>query len=428
MESLGEILRHPDDFYALLKLKMEVKHLEKQVPPERHWRFCYNMLQKVSRSFALLIQQLGTDLRNAVCVCYLVLRALDTVEDDQSIPTEVKVPILEEFHRHMYDRDWHFSCGTNEYKVLMDEFHNVLTALLELDRSYQEIIEEITMRMGGGMAKFVCKEVETIEDCDEYCHYVAGLVGLGLSKLFHASGLEDLAPEYLSNSMGLFLQKVNVIQDYLEDIDEKAHLAWPRQIWSKYVNKLEDLKYEENSVKAVQCLNEMLTYALIHAEDCLKYMSSLRDPATLRFCAVPQIMAIGTYTLCYNNIEVFRGDVKISRGLTAKIIDRTRTMEDVYGAFFDFSYIWKSKINKSDPNATRTLSRIEAIQKACIDSGTLNKRSRKRQNSVTCSLLFIILALLFAYLTVNRPNDMCEDKSFGKKPSSNSWKTISSGK
>jgi len=48
--------------------------------------------------------------------------------------------------------------------------------------------------------------VETIDDYDEYCHYVAGLVGLGLSRLFHNAGLEDLAPDNLSNSMGLFLQ------------------------------------------------------------------------------------------------------------------------------------------------------------------------------------------------------------------------------
>ena len=48
--------------------------------------------------------------------------------------------------------------------------------------------------------------METIDDYDEYCHYVAGLVGLGLSRLFHNAGLEDLAPDNLSNSMGLFLQ------------------------------------------------------------------------------------------------------------------------------------------------------------------------------------------------------------------------------
>ncbi|XP_041015415.1 squalene synthase 2-like isoform X1 [Juglans microcarpa x Juglans regia] len=413
MGSVGVILKHPDDFYPLMKLKLAARHAEKQIPPEPHWAFCYSMLHKVSRSFALVIQQLPTELRNAVCIFYLVLRALDTVEDDTSIPTDVKVPILTAFQRHIYDCDWQFSCGTKDYKVLMDQFHHVSTAFLELGKSYQEAIEDITKRMGAGMAKFICKEVETIDDYDEYCHYVAGLVGLGLSKLFHASGSEDLASDYLSNSMGLFLQKTNIIRDYLEDINEipKSRMFWPREIWRNYVNKLEDLKYEENSEKAVQCLNDMVTNALMHVEDCLKYMAALRDPSIFRFCAIPQIMAIGTLALCYNNIEVFRGVVKMRRGLTAKVIDRTKMMADVYGAFFDFSCMLKSKVNKSDPNATKTLSRLEAVQKTCRDSGVLIKRksyivrSEPRYNSALIVMLFIVLSILFAYLNAKRPNN-----------------------
>lgn len=49
-------------------------------------------------------------------------------------------------------------------------------------------------------------QVITVEDYNEYCHYVAGIVGLGLSRLMHASGLEGFQPDNLSNSMGLFLQ------------------------------------------------------------------------------------------------------------------------------------------------------------------------------------------------------------------------------
>nr|A0A1P7Y0D0.1 RecName: Full=Squalene synthase 13; Short=PgSS13; Short=SQS 13; AltName: Full=FPP:FPP farnesyltransferase SS13; AltName: Full=Farnesyl-diphosphate farnesyltransferase SS13 [Panax ginseng]AJK30635.1 squalene synthase [Panax ginseng] len=409
MGSLGAILKHPDDFYPLLKLKIAARHAEKQIPSEPHWAFCYSMLHKVSRSFGLVIQQLGPQLRDAVCIFYLVLRALDTVEDDTSISTEVKVPIVMAFHCHIYDNDWHFSCGTKEYKVLMDEFHHVSNAFLDLGSSYKEAIEDITMRMGAGMAKFICKEVETIDDYDEYCHYVAGLVGLGLSKLFHASGAEDLATDSLSNSMGLFLQKTNIIRDYLEDINEipKSRMFWPRQIWSKYVDKLEDLKYEENSAKAVQCLNDMVTDALVHAEDCLKYMSDLRGPAIFRFCAIPQIMAIGTLALCFNNTQVFRGVVKMRRGLTAKVIDQTKTMSDVYGAFFDFSCLLKSKVDNNDPNATKTLSRLEAIQKTCKESGTLSKRksyiieSESGHNSALIAIIFIILAILYAYLSSN---------------------------
>ncbi|XWS54979.1 hypothetical protein CRYUN_Cryun10bG0135900 [Craigia yunnanensis] len=413
MGGLGTVVKHPDDFYPLLKLKMAARHAKKQIPLDPHWGFCFSMLHRVSRSFALVIQQLHPVLRNAICIFYLVLRALDTVEDDTSLATDVKVPILTDFYRHIYNRDWHFSCGTKEYKVLMDQFHLVSTAFLELEKGYQEAIEDITLRMGAGMAKFICKEVETVDDYDEYCHYVAGLVGLGLSKLFHAYGSEGLAPDSLSNSMGLFLQKTNIIRDYLEDINEipKSRMFWPRQIWSKYVNKLEDLKYEENSVKAVQCLNDMVTNALIHVDDCLKYMSALRDPAIFRFCAIPQIMAIGTLALCYNNIEVFRGVVKMRRGLTAKVIDRTNTMADIYGAFYDFSCMLKAKVDTNDPNAQKTLSRLDSILKTCRDSGLLNKRKSYiigNQSNYTLFLavmLFIIMAIMLANLSPNWPNN-----------------------
>jgi farnesyl-diphosphate farnesyltransferase len=114
MGSLGTMLRYPDDIYPLLKMKRAIEKAEKQIPPEPHWGFCYSMLHKVSRSFSLVIQQLNTELRNAVCVFYLVLRALDTVEDDTSIPTDEKVPILIAFHRHIYDTDWHYSCKSEE--------------------------------------------------------------------------------------------------------------------------------------------------------------------------------------------------------------------------------------------------------------------------------------------------------------------------
>ncbi|KAM3205737.1 squalene synthase 8 isoform X3 [Capsicum annuum] len=380
MGMIMEIMRHPDELYPLMKLILSAKLVEMKTPvwlSQPHWAFCYATLRKVSRSFALVIQQLPSDLRDVVCVYYLVLRALDTVEDDTSLDTEIRVPILRKIYCHFYDPEWHFSCGTMAFKVLMDQFHHVSTAFLELDKNYQEVIKAITKRMGEGMAKFLCKEVETIEDYNEYCHYAAGLCGLGLSKLFYASGREDLAPESLSISMGLFLQKISIIRDYLEDINEvpKCRMFWPRQIWSKYATKLEEFKYEENSVKAVQCLNEMVTDALLHAEDCLIYMSNVRDPGLFRFCAIPQIINMGNLAMYYNNVEIFKGVVEMRRGLCAKIIDQTRTMADVYRAFFDFCCIMESKVDRDDPNASTTLKRLESISKTCINSGTLKQRS-----------------------------------------------------
>ena len=65
----------------------------------------------------------------------------------------------------------------------------MLAGLLNSCR-YQKVIADITRRMGHGMAEFSQRRIVTIENCDLYCHYVAGLVGIGLSELFAASGLE----------------------------------------------------------------------------------------------------------------------------------------------------------------------------------------------------------------------------------------------
>lgn len=46
-------------------------------------------------------------------------------------------------------------------------------------------------------------------------------------------------------SMGLFLQKTNIIRDYREDLDDKRKF-WPKQVWSKYANDLSDFTKPEN--------------------------------------------------------------------------------------------------------------------------------------------------------------------------------------
>eukprot|EP01083_Nonionella_stella_P050861 135161_1 len=123
------------------------------------------------------------------------------------------------------------------------------------------------------MAEFVGKDLgqgtTDIKQYNRYCHFVAGLVGEGLSRLFAASGLEkpSMAKEiHLSDQMGLFLQKTNIIRDYLEDyVDGRAF--WPQTVWKKH-SKDGDLGYFANQddpeakKKALCCLNELVTDAL----------------------------------------------------------------------------------------------------------------------------------------------------------------------
>ena len=61
---------------------------------------------------------------------------------------------------------------------------------------------------------------------------MAGLVGIGLSRHFSGSKLESAEvgkDERLANNMGLFLQKTNIIRDYLEDVQQGREF-WPKEV------------------------------------------------------------------------------------------------------------------------------------------------------------------------------------------------------
>jgi farnesyl-diphosphate farnesyltransferase len=66
---------------------------------------------------------------------------------------------------------------------------------IRLITSYRDIIVDICYNMETGMTDFAHKAattgsiyLEEVADYDLYCHYVAGLVGEGLSRTFSASG------------------------------------------------------------------------------------------------------------------------------------------------------------------------------------------------------------------------------------------------
>ena len=252
------------------------------------------------------------------------------------------------------------------------------------------------------------REVVTLKDWDEYCHYVAGLVGIGLSNLWASSMLEDerfAEMEDLSNSMGLFLQKTNIIRDYLEDIVEEPapRMFWPKCVWNKYGDSLDVFKEPENREAAVQCMNHLITIALEHGVDSLEYMSRLKNVEVFRFCAIPQVMAIATLAECYGNGKVFEGVVKIRRGLSARIMLNTQDIFDVAKAFKDFGAVIARKAQEgssSDPSAKNTLKNLAKIEKRCdeIIASDAAGFSKKYDDELPVTIRMFIWFITAAYV------------------------------
>ncbi|MFN8308342.1 MAG: squalene synthase [Chitinophagales bacterium] len=341
--------------------------------------FCYAALNKVSRSFAIVINQLPLVLKDPVCVFYLVLRGLDSIEDDMTYPKEERLPLLRNFWKKNYISGWNIKGvgDSDDYRTLLANYHKVIAVFQSLHPQYQQVIADICEKMGNGMADYAERKVVTLLDYDHYCHYVAGLVGIGLSGLFSASGLEDEALKdhiRISNSMGLLLQKTNITRDYYEDLN-LGRSFWPKEVWGKYADRLDELMKAPDSPESLACLNDLVTDALQYVGDCIEYLSLIRNPQVFRFCAIPQVMAMATLAKIYNNPNVYTEVVKIRKGIAAVLMLHTTDMESVHKVIEGFANDILKKLDKSDPNFDLTTERCHTI----IANLHKNRYKAKRQ-------------------------------------------------
>jgi farnesyl-diphosphate farnesyltransferase len=375
------LLTHPNEFRTLLQFwlyheqKRDITSMKEH--PTSGWdrssmRRCWEFLDMTSRSFAAVIKELDGDLARVVClgllgvflavlntfiyqIClfYLVLRGLDTIEDDMTIPDEKKQPILRSFHELTVKPGWTFNeCGPDEkdrqllveYDKVVEELNHlspeyvsspvsVAKELINLCR-YRNVILSITRKMALGMADFAHRAatapnskplyLSTIAEYDLYCHYVAGLVGEGLSGLFSASKKEAswLADQLeLSNSLGLLLQKTNIIRDYREDVDQGRYF-WPKEIWGQEKYGFKDMKdmYAPDAKERAQWVqSEMVLDAMRHLVDGLDYLRLLKNQSVFVFCAIPASMAIATLELCFMNPDMFQRNIKIRKAAAADV-------------------------------------------------------------------------------------------------------------
>ena len=118
-------------------------------------------------------------------------------------------------------------CGEGDERLLLENFGAVARVFASLPKASRDVIQDVTQKMGDGMADYVSAELAQgtvdVDAYNLYCHNVAGFVGEGLTGIFVGREYESRAIEAggdlewpfcssnnhlgLANSMGLFLQK-----------------------------------------------------------------------------------------------------------------------------------------------------------------------------------------------------------------------------
>jgi farnesyl-diphosphate farnesyltransferase len=266
---------------------------------------------------------------------------------------------------------WQFHESNEKDKELLEKFDVVVTELKKLKKPYLDIIREMTVKMGNGMADYAENDevikngLQTIDDYELYCHYVAGLVGEGLTKLFLAAELAHpkLAERpALTESMAQFLQKTNIIRDLHEDWQD-GRRWYPREIWSKHIDKWEHMFDPNYREQAMNVVSEMVLDALKHAEECLFYMAGMKDQSVFNFVAIPQGMAIATLECVFRNPAVLERNVKITKGDACQImLESTQNLSVECEVFRKYARKIHEKNDPKDPNFLAISARCAKVR------------------------------------------------------------------
>ena len=186
------------------------------------------VLKETSRTFYIPITLLKKELRLTVGSAYLCMRAIDEIEDHETMEPKVKSRLLRET-ASLLEKGEPFERET--YEALLKDYQTILPEVTLRLADWLAVcpegilykVKESTAEMARGMAKWVDRDflVETKEDLDEYTYYVAGLVGVMLSDIWAwYDGTETSREKAIGFGRGL--QAVNILRNQDEDLEERG--------------------------------------------------------------------------------------------------------------------------------------------------------------------------------------------------------------
>ena len=301
----------------------------------------YDMLRKVSRTFALSIEHLPTILRDAITLAYLLFRVSDCLEDHDALRVEEKVTLLRQWAQvlegvvpvgALTDALTHLNGDDHEVYVAQHA-DVVLAGVRTLPPALQTIITQGAHSTTLGMARWQSHGpyVEDEAALDDYMHQVAGKVGYLVTDVFawyvprlqaKMSRLRPLAREF-----GLALQTVNIVRGMRKDY-ERGWVFVPQTFYEPLGLTRDSFFDPANLDKAMQVVARLAAKAEHHLQNGLTYVQELPQlHHRLRLaCMWPLLFAVKTLALSRNNPNVILDEAKITRGDVKEIVMKTQLL------------------------------------------------------------------------------------------------------
>jgi farnesyl-diphosphate farnesyltransferase len=304
------------------------------------------ILPDVSRTFALTIPQLPAALRISVTNAYLLCRIADTIEDEPALSPPETHAYMQRFMAVLAGRGDPQTLGVElEQRLsertlpterdLVSNMQRVINVTAALSESQRVAIHRCVELMCYGMPRFQAtaslRGLPRLTDLDDYCYYVAGVVGDMLTDLFceyspaiarRRAGLQDLAVSFAQG-----LQMTNILKDVWEDHSRGA--CWlPQEIFSRHGVDLARLVAEPYDPRFAAGMRELVAVAHAHLRNALEYALLIpsKEAGIRRFCLWAIGLAVLTLQKINRNPEFTAGvQVKVSR----RAVAMTRSLTDI---------------------------------------------------------------------------------------------------
>ncbi len=281
------------------------------------FRTCDALLPRVSRTFALNIRILPGELRPAITVAYLLFRYVDTIEDAPGLCVEDRTALFEAFlDRVDGSGEATLPRGPRihleetispDERALLDEGEALFRAFDALPAAVRDIVAGHVAETARGMERIVRERsadgllrLETWKDLDEYCYYVAGTIGIMLTRLFaqhtnHLDGKSERHLMALGTNFGRGLQLTNILKGVVSDRHE-GRVFLPAELLRKHGTSPESLLAADHQDGLRAAVDELVPRALQDLEDALRYTLFLprREPRIRLFCLWPLFTAVRT--------------------------------------------------------------------------------------------------------------------------------------
>jgi farnesyl-diphosphate farnesyltransferase len=292
------------------------------------------ILPHVSRTFALTIPQLPAALSVPVTSAYLLCRIADTIEDEPALTPPETLDFLQRFSAIV--------AGRGDPQALARDLKQRLTdRTLATERDLVANMDRVTRVMAGlsppqraaiqrcvelmcyGMPRFQfnssLRGLARSSDLDDYCYYVAGVVGEMLTDLFC-----DYSPEIaqrraplaaLAASFAQGLQMTNILKDVWEDRSRGA--CWlPQEVFTRHGVDLAQVSAQTTDARFSAGMNELVAIAHAHLRNALDYTLLIpgKEKGIRRFCLWAIGLAILTLRKVAHNPGFTAGaQVKVQR-------------------------------------------------------------------------------------------------------------------